>query len=301
METITLASAGWRATIAPGAGGRIAQVEALAGGGWHPLLIDPPISDGDPFGWGCFAMIPWPNRIAGGQFAFDGTTYALPAHRDGHALHGVGAARAWTVEDVAPASCALSLDLGDVGWPFGGIAILRYAIADGAFALGIEIRATGAAFPAGAGWHPWFRREIAGAGARVRIDAATCYELDAMIPTGRILPLDAARDLRDAPPLGGRRLDDCYRDVRGPISIHWGGLALEMRQTVGVAHAVVYSPPGALCVEPQTCAIDAFNLAARGIDAGVQVVAPGAPLIARTTWRATSDAPLRARGRGADD
>ena len=50
-------------------------------------------------------------------------------------------------------------------------------------------------------------------------------------------------------------------------------------------YAQVYTPPQAICLEPQTCAPDAFNLSGRGIDAGMRVVAPGAPLITATTWR----------------
>ena len=43
-------------------------------------------------------------------------------------------------------------------------------------------------------------------------------------------------------------------------------------------HVVVYTPPAprtAICVEPNTCPTDAFNLASRGIDANVLVLKAG--------------------------
>src|SRR5205085_10998324 len=44
-------------------------------------------------------------------------------------------------------------------------------------------------------------------------------------------------------------------------------------------HVVVYTPPTprqAICVEPNTCPTDAFNLQARGIEAGVIALGAGA-------------------------
>lgn len=287
MRTITLTSDAARMHIAPQEGGRIAQLEARVGDAWLPLLIAPPASPADAgaFAWGSFAMLPWPNRIAGAQFSFRGVTYALAANRDGHALHGLGAQRAWTVDEETDRTCVLSLDLGAAGWPLGGTATQRYEATGSGVTMEIELRARDAAYPAGAGWHPWFRRNVSGSEARIALDAGSYYELDVMIPTGRVLPVDATRDLRDGPALGDRRLDDCYRDVRSPIVVSWGDVSVEMRRDAGTSHAVVYTPEHAVCVEPQTCAIDAFNLAARGIDAGVRIVAPGRPFVARSEWR----------------
>jgi hypothetical protein len=59
-----------------------------------------------------------------------------------------------------------------------------------------------------------------------------------------------------------------------------------MESSSEVTHAVVYTPEHAVCVEPQTCANDAFNLDARGVEGtGVTIVEPGRPLVATTIWR----------------
>ena len=50
---------------------------------------------------------------------------------------------------------------------------------------------------------------------------------------------------------------------------------------------VVYNPPHreAICIEPYTCAPDAFHLMARGIDTGLRVLEPGAAFRARIEIR----------------
>jgi galactose mutarotase-like enzyme len=59
-----------------------------------------------------------------------------------------------------------------------------------------------------------------------------------------------------------------------------------MEQSPELSHAVVYTAGHAFCLEPQTCAIDAFNLHERGVEGtGTVVVAPGRPLVATSVWR----------------
>ena len=100
-----------------------------------------------------------------------------------------------------------------------------------------------------------------------------------------------ATDLRGYPKLGARRIDACYRQPRAPLRIRWGDVELTMRSSPNVTHAVVYTPEHAVCLEPQTCAPDAFNLAAQGVEgAGMVVVDERHPLVATTTWRWTISA-----------
>lgn len=288
-ELITLQRGRTRATIAPAAGGRLLQLEIEDAGGWLGLLRAPRDASRalrEPLAWGCFPMAPWPNRIDGGRFVWRGRLYDVSGGRGGHALHGRACYLPWTVEAATASSCRLSVAF-DSAWPFGGRAVQRIDVRDDGIDLRIELQATGAAFPAGAGWHPWFRRDVRpGHDVRVLVDANRVYEADGMIPTGWLLPAAGERDLRGYPALGRRRLDACYRHPRGRLRIDWGDVELTMTQSANVTHAVVYTPREALCVEPQTCATDAFNLEAQGIaGAGVAVVEPGRPLVARTSWR----------------
>jgi aldose 1-epimerase len=292
-QIVVLEAARTRITIAPDAGGRIAQIEALHRGTWTSLLhapddIDDPV---DPLSWGSFVMAPWPNRIASGRFTWRGQAFRVPANLGGHAIHGVCFDRAWKVEAATGAVCVLSVGF-DARWPFGGRCVQRIEALDDGVAQTVEVHAADAAFPAGVGWHPWFRRGIGGAGhVHAQINATNRYELVDMIPTGRLLAVEGEHDLREYPRLGERRLDDCYARPSDPLRLRWDDLELWMESSENVAHVIAYTTEGAVCIEPQTCAIDAFNLDPRGVDTGIAVVQPGRPLIASTQWRWASAEP----------
>lgn len=289
MDLIEISRGRTRVTVAPAYGGRIAQITVADSRDWTPLLFEPPqrIDARDPLAWGSYVLAPWPNRIAGGVFTFRGETYRVPVNNNGNALHGFGYTRPWRVDDVTGDDCLLSLEMPPE-WPFGGRVEQRIEAFDDGVRQRVTLHADAAAYPCGVGWHPWFRRDVLPhAGMQLLIEAGARYELDAMIPTGRIVPVAGDWDFREYPAVGGRSLDDCWRGVQGPLCVRWGALELVMTSTPNAAHAVIYSQhPDAVCVEPQTCAIDAFNLAARGDSgAGMQIASPGAPFVAETEWR----------------
>lgn len=291
-QIVQLEAARTRVILAPALGGRIVQLEAQHQGTWVALLHEPAGTAPErrePMSWGSFVMAPWPNRIAHGRFTWRGDTFAVPPNLGDHAIHGVCFDRAWSVEAATSATCVMRIDF-DARWPFGGHALQRVEALDDGIVQTVEIRADGLSFPAGVGWHPWFRRDVTGAEhTHVRVDAPVRYELRDQIPTGRLLPVRRDHDLRDYPALGERRLDDCYRCSDGAMRVRWGNLELWMESSANVTHAVVYTPQHAVCVEPQTCATDAFNL--DDADAGAVIVEPGRPLVASTTWRWASAEP----------
>lgn len=161
-------------------------------------------------------------------------------------------------------------------------------VRDDAVRQRVEVHSHGACFPAGVGWHPWFRRPLRQShGTNVLVPADHVYESVGMIPTGWLQRANRGRDLRGYPSVAGRVLDTCYRHRRGDLRIRSGDLEVILDSSANVGHAVVYTgAPHAVALEPQTCAIDAFNLEAQGIDGnGTFVVGQGRPLIAWTDWR----------------
>jgi aldose 1-epimerase len=291
VEIIELSRGRTRAAVIPEAGGRLHQLSIRDGAAWLPLLrapADPRRALADPAGWSSYVMAPWPNRIDGGRFTFEGRLYEVPVNSGGHALHGRTLFQPWTVESRSAAACRLSVEI-DAGWPFRARAVQEITLRDDGIDQRVEIHAERDAFPAGAGWHPWFRRDLRpGVEPRLLVDADRVYETHEMIPTGWLKPATGDLDLRGYPAVDGRRLDACYRHPRGGLRVRWGDVELAMRSSANLTHAVVYTPPQAVCLEPQTAAIDAFNLDAQGIaGAGTIVVAPRRPLVAWTRWRWT--------------
>lgn len=288
MEIIELACGRTRASVAPEAGGRIVQLSVFDGDRWLPLLHaprDPALLLSQPLEWGSYVTAPWPGRMDVGRFTWEGRLYNVPVNAGPHSIHGRGVYREWVLEEIATDRCRLSIVFE--GWPFPARATQEVRVRDDRIEQRVELRSEGGSrFPAGIGWHPWFRRDIGGSrDARVLVDADRVYETQDMIPTGWLQAAQGDLDLRAYPALGDRRLDACYRHPRA-LAIRWGSLELRMESFPNVRHAVVYTPVHAVCVEPQTCASDAFNLARQGIDGvGVAIVSPSRPLTAETVWR----------------
>lgn len=307
MHLIDLSFGRTRVVVAPEAGGRLVQMEARAEGDeWTPLLVapdDPQRMLDEPLLWGCYAMAPWPGRVDESRFLWRGREYALPANDGAHSIHGRAVYLPWRVEQTEDAYCLLSVDVGpEEGWPFASRVLQHIGVVDDGVTLRMEVRAIDdAVFPAGAGWHPWFRRDVdEEAEPAVLVDALTMYERrDDLIPTGAVDTPYGDADLRDGPELGERRLDHFYRGVEEPMRITWGKLELTMTSSANATHAVVYTEsPRGFCVEPQTCAPDAFNLAARGMEeTGLAVVDAGHPLVVETAWRWRMEYGYGERGR----
>ena len=144
--------------------------------------------------------------------------------------------------------------------------------------------------PFGFGAHPYFHAPLDPRASRdaisVQFDANSRWPLDAsMIPSGSPVPLAGKYDLRVARPLGAETYDDAFRmslatDPSAPRARMIDpslNLAIEMRADPAFRDFVVFAPANnpVVALEPYTCAPDAFNLAARGIDSGARELAPG--------------------------
>src|SRR5260370_35788431 len=145
--------------------------------------------------------------------------------------------------------------------------------------------------PFGFGAHPYFHAPLNPKGSRdamlVQLDANARWPLDArFVPTGATAPLDGIYDLRAPRPLGADTYDDAFRMAAistGDASMPRARLidpslkiAVEIRADAAFGHFLVFAPPNnpVVALEPYTCAPDAFNLASRGVAAGVRQLAP---------------------------
>lgn len=286
--SIELSAAGARAVIEPAFGGRLHQLSVEIDGVEMPLLWSPEDAGryrDSPLEGGCYPMAPWPNRIRDGAFGWAGRDFRVANGRE-QALHGLVCDRPWEVAARVGRVVEMTCDLGE-RWPWPGRAWQRIELGPGFLAMKMEVRAARDAFPAGCGWHPWFRRTLNAEddpeGVRVTVPATRQYALDRQLPTGELRAPEGTAVL-DGAALAGRRLDDCYSGLDGPIAIEWPRLRLTMTVDCAFPHVQVYTPAEAVCIEPQTCAPDAFNLA--DATSGAGVAAPGRPvsMACRWTW-----------------
>lgn len=266
------------ATIDPERGGRLA---ALAVNG-RELLVGPPDDTDTSILWGSFLMAPWCGRIAEAVFEWRGRRHALKATLEPHAIHGTLWDQAWTVESATDTEAVLTARLERSGWPFAGSVRQRYSLVDRELVTSAEILAD-EPMPAALGWHPWFIRN--GGDARLTVQSAHTLETEAMIPTGRRVPVDGTTDLRHGTEIGARLLDHCYTEVRSPAVVEWPNVRLEIAFDEPVTSTVVHSRAASFCVEPQTAWPNPIALEAAGVNGtGLATLEGGDRLAASMTW-----------------
>ena len=281
---IRLGAADGELLLDPARGGRLGS---LTVGGRE--LLRPAPDDGDrSVSWGCFLMAPWPGRVAGGRFDWQGQTVGLRRTREGHALHGLVYDQPWRVERATVDTAVLACELGPAGWAQGGRVSQVVHLEAGGLELTASVTAGDRAMPAALGWHPWFRRTDGE--PRLPVDAAAVLETRGRIPTGRAVGVKGRTDLRSGPWLGDRRLDHAYVDPRSPVVATWPDLEVRVEFGRSIRALVVFSPPGAVCLEPETAWPDAFHLLTAA--SGARILEPGQTLRAtmRLRWRVTGAA-----------
>jgi aldose 1-epimerase len=235
-------------------------------------------------------MAPWPNRIRDGRLVAPDGEHPLPLNSGVHAIHGLVRDREWKVVERAPGRVTLRIEL-QWPWPYRGAVISTTEVSGPAIqqTLAIEAAPGEREFPAGFGWHPWFKRSLNGGEVSLQADAEAAWVLDPTVtPTGEVERPPIVGRLHRGSRLAAGSLDGCFRMERSRRAVlSWHGVTLTITSSPNVSHLMVYTPKDgtALCVEPQTCTVNAFQLAARGISGtGTATVAPGRPLIGWTRW-----------------
>ncbi|HYB89592.1 MAG TPA: aldose 1-epimerase [Candidatus Binataceae bacterium] len=297
MELVTIEAQAERAVIVPEAGCqcmsyRVGTLEVIAGPSTPEHLRNDPFASGIPI------LFPWPGRIARARFDFAGRAVTLPANEParGHAIHGLAWNCAYRVIRRGPYYLRAELDssaspeLSRV-WPYRFRLELDYEIGGG-LRCRAAVRNTGdAVMPFGFGAHPYFHAPLDPRGTRqsLRLSvpaAVSRWPLDeSLIPVRAPEALAGKYDLRAPRTLGDESYDDAFRlgpgrDAQEPCARlidPAARIAIELRADAPFGDLVVYAPAGrpVIALEPYTCAPDAFNLAARGIESGMRKLEPG--------------------------
>lgn len=278
-----------QAEIAPGCGNNCFAFRAA-----DPILEPVAFSQfcAKPTSYGIPILFPFPNRIRDGAFTFQGQHYTVDPPR-----HGFVRDKAWKVMDSGASDregawLRAGIDAADYAeqilnqFPFPFHLEVTYRLRDGQLEMATLAQNTGTQdMPVGFGIHPYFRLPEPSA---IQVPARKRWELADSLPTGNLLDLDAPYDLREPSDTAGLTLDDIYTDVIADADGRVRCLLTdEPRQTQTVVEfaaaqfpqIVVYTPPApraAICIEPNTCPTDAFNLQPRGIDSNVIALGAGA-------------------------
>jgi aldose 1-epimerase len=275
---------------------------------WRPVLEDGPremlwadaaFDSGEtrPSGSGIPLLFPFPGRIGGAAFTFNGRDYHLePGDAYDNAIHGFVFNRPWRVVEQTDSRVVgefqASIDDASIleHWPADFRIRVSYVVRGRELLSDIHYENTGEGpLPCGFATHAYFRLPLTEGGAAsdtiVTAPVHKFWQLDRMIPTGQIQSVPTDKQLAAGLRLNDHQFDTVFTDMRPDA----GGLlrtslvdpanGRTVTQTFdsSFTQCVVYTPPHreAICLEPYTCVPDAIRLAAEGYETGLQILKPG--------------------------
>jgi aldose 1-epimerase len=194
---VTLAAGPLVLTLSPRVGGSIARFEFLRGDEPVPILRGCEEDSTDVLAMGSFPLVPFVNRIRGGEFRFRDRLVRLAPNMAGDPspLHGQGWLSAWAVDEANERSAVLTFEHEAGEWPWSYRAEQRFRLTERA--LEIEMRCTNRSsepMPCGLGQHPYFH---CGGQTRIETKVSDVWLIDEhVLPTERV-PAQGKYDLSD--------------------------------------------------------------------------------------------------------
>ncbi|HEX5119251.1 MAG TPA: aldose 1-epimerase family protein [Pseudonocardiaceae bacterium] len=261
--------------------GRVAVTEIGAGlraFEWHGVPYLETYDDAPPLGSGA-VLVPWPNRVAGARWEFDGKPQDLTVTEPdrGNAIHGLTRHQAWRPVLRETSRITLATDIeAQPGWPVPLYTAITYSLDERGLTVEHLVRNTGdVPVPFGVGCHPYPRAGMSPRDeCRLELAAHTVLPLDltTMVPSGPATDVaGTVADFRTPRPLAGVQLDTPFGDCRpaedGLVHHRLTGPdgAVELWAEQAFRWVQVFTPdsfPGrgsVIAIEPMTCPPDALN------------------------------------------
>ncbi len=179
-------------------------------------------------------LVPWPNRLDGGRYRFDGQEQQLPLTEPerGNAIHGLLRWRNWRAVEHTDDRVVVGIRLHpQQGWPFPLDVSVAYELDDSGLTVHTTATNIGAGpCPFGSGQHPYLSP---GAGAvlddctlEVRVRTRILTDPDRQLPAGRQPVPGTEFDFSSPRAIGHAQLDDPFtdldRDDEGRASVRLG-------------------------------------------------------------------------------
>ena len=174
-----------RLELSPSIGGAISAFEWVDGNTSRPILRKCPRPLERVLDAACFPLVPYVNRIRGGEFDFRGLKVRLAPNMAGDPspLHGQGWLHPWISKQASPQQAILIFrhSLGE--WPWNYEASQEFALDETGFLVWLRCRNLGpGTMPCGLGLHPYFP-----CGPETRIDTQVT---DAWTVDEKVLPIE---------------------------------------------------------------------------------------------------------------
>jgi aldose 1-epimerase len=277
---------------------------------WMPVLNDGPremlwaeeafeAGDKRPSRSGIPLLFPFPGRIGGAAFEFQGRHFELEANDGlGNAIHGFVHNRPWRVVEQTASRVVGEFQASKVDrkilerWPSDFRIQVSYELHARELVSHIRYENAGdGPLPCGFGAHAYFRLPLsAGGSVADTILVAPIREYwgaDGKLPSGRVLPVQNSEEWAKGLRLGEQDFDIDYTGLqlspdglfRTQLIDPASGRTLTQTFDTSFTQCVVFTPPHreAICMEPYTCVPDAFRLGAQGCDTGLEILTPGEP------------------------
>jgi aldose 1-epimerase len=275
--TVILRAGAMRLELNPSAGGSIAALE------WdgRPILRKAMSGSANVLDMASFPLVPYVNRIRGGNFTFRGREVRIAPNMAGDPspLHGQGWLNPWQVEEASATTAVLRFQHAPGEWPWAYEARQEFVLDERRLTLLLTCRnLSQEPMPCGLGQHPYFP-----CGPETRIDTGVTHVWtidEHVLPVERI-PARGRFDLR-------RQLV-CGQDLDHGFD-GWGGLVWMgdpdwpydlILSSVSAGFFQLYSPKdgGIFVAEPVTHANAALNAPeSQWAELGMRVLAPNQEL-----------------------
>jgi aldose 1-epimerase len=277
-ETIVrLAAGNLRVALSPSVGGSISAFEWTGRGGPRSILRECHGPLQKSLDAASFPLVPFVNRIRGGDFTFRGREVRLAPNMAGDPspLHGQGWLNAWRVDEQSERRAVMSFAYSAGEWPWDYEARQEFALDGGGLSVRLSCRNTSAKpMPCGLGQHPYF---ACGPATRIDAEVTHVWTIDALVlPVDRI-PADGKYDLRNRL-VCGQDLDHGFGGWNGTAAMTDPDWPYEVQLSSPDARFFqLYSPGegGIFVAEPVTHANAALNAPeAQWAELGMRVLEP---------------------------
>ena len=278
MGLLTLRAGSLELHLNPSVGGAIQRLTWETEGRSTPILRECNSGEASVLDMACFPLVPYVNRIRGGQFTFRGRTVSLRPNMAGDIspLHGQGWLNPWSVESHGNQDAELRFVHEAGEWPWRYEALQLFSLDEAGLSLRLMCRnLSDEPMPCGLGQHPYFP---CGPATLLDTEVSSVWEIDENVLPTREVPATGRYDLRDRK-VCGQGLDHGFGGWGGsarlgdpdwPVSVTLSSPTARFFQ--------LYSPEagGIFVAEPVTHANAALNAPEeQWRELGMEVLDPG--------------------------